>query len=211
MRKFALIPVVLAFAVVSACSKTPKQEAIAGFYDGCYIAKDENLKKFCDCVSAELDNSLGEKFFDEENPGRTMAEFANKAKEFSVKCKNQGDVQSSIASEANTPAQSAYKKETSVPVVKESPEDFLERIEAETSAKYNQQWSEISVNPDGYINRCTKENANLLIDRQGFNKDEAIKSAQNVCISELSELRACMEKKGSDATSCFVYVFERGD
>ena len=211
MKKAALMPVFVALVIISACSKTPKQEALTGFYDGCYIAKDENLKKFCECVVGALDNSLDDKFFDNVTPERTAAIFVNKIKELSVECKNKDAIFPSRSQETDSPAQPSNKDQLSVAPRKENPDVYFKKIEEDALAEYNKKWREISSDPESYINRCTEQDAQPMIDLGGSKREDAINSARKNCISQLAELKMCMEKQNPNATACFQDTFERSD
>jgi hypothetical protein len=80
--------VLLAFLLV-ACSKTPKEQAIAGFYNGCNVVNTPEVKKYCDCMSKELDASIPNKLFNNPDADQRalMAAFTETMLELVPKCK----------------------------------------------------------------------------------------------------------------------------
>lgn len=79
------------FLLLSACSKTPKEQAMAGFYDGCNVANLPEVKKYCDCMGKELDAAIPSKVFNnpDADQGQLMSAFAATLKEFGPKCKKE--------------------------------------------------------------------------------------------------------------------------
>lgn len=73
--------------LLNGCSKSPKEEALAGFYDGCYIAKNKKLKTVCDCAIKKIDNEFNDKFFEGDADYRKFETLRRRALELVEQCK----------------------------------------------------------------------------------------------------------------------------
>lgn len=77
----------LGSVAISGCSKTPKEEALSGIYDGCYITENKELKKFCKCITDEIDKSFPEDDFRKSTPREIYSAINEKQTEILEKCK----------------------------------------------------------------------------------------------------------------------------
>jgi len=79
----------LILLVLAACSKTPKEQAMAGFANGCYGANLPEVNKYCDCMVKEVDAAIPSKFFNnpDADQSQLMFAFAATVRELTPKCK----------------------------------------------------------------------------------------------------------------------------
>lgn len=87
--RFSAATLMLIPLTILGCSKSPKDEALAGMFDGCYITDNSELKKFCNCVVDGLDRSLDDEYFKHLNDlgHQKTKEFSKQALEISAQCK----------------------------------------------------------------------------------------------------------------------------
>lgn len=90
MRKIsAEFSIIACLVFVTGCSKSPKDEALEGFYKGCYVAENKELKSICDCAIDKMDKEFDEKFFKGDiTQGKIMA-FQRRSLELAQQCKNE--------------------------------------------------------------------------------------------------------------------------
>lgn len=84
------IPCLILLAL-TACSKSPKEQALAGFTNSCNVANLPEVKKYCDCMVKELDAAIPNQVFNDPNadPGRLANAFAATAFQLAPKCKKE--------------------------------------------------------------------------------------------------------------------------
>jgi hypothetical protein len=113
------------------------------------------------------------------------------------------------------PAPPAEAPETgdtpSAPKVRSDADQFLSEVAKQADAEYQQRWDAIKANPQGFVENCTKENADMAIQLGGSDPVEARKAAASDCVRDLADLDFCMKKPGASAHSCYDNVFFRGD
>lgn len=96
-------------------------------------------------------------------------------------------------------------------VVEKSPAEVFKEAEMESFREYTRQWKEIEADPQSFLNKCITGDIEMLTRLGGYTQKEAATKAKSQCSTQLTELKACMDKPNARADYCFTEVFERGD
>lgn len=90
MRKIsAEFAVIVCVILVTGCSKSPKDEVLEGFYEGCYVAENKELKALCDCTIEKMDKEFDDSFFKGDITQRKIMAIQRRSLEFAQQCKNE--------------------------------------------------------------------------------------------------------------------------
>lgn len=96
-------------------------------------------------------------------------------------------------------------------IFEQSADKVFKAEEIESLQNYTRKWEAILADPQAFLNKCIVDEAGMLLRQGSFKQENAEIMAKSKCSTQLTELKACMDKPNARADHCFMEVFEHGD
>lgn len=135
-RSLRLI-VVICGALLAGCSKTPKEQTMAGFKDSCYAVKTPEVTKYCDCMVEKLDAAIPARAYNDPDadPIALTRAFQATAMQLSPTCKAESVGDSTASTVSPVLSDPTYEATSSIEYNSRDPDsDSLQRMMSGMSA-----------------------------------------------------------------------------